>query len=769
MGKTVRKVSSSEYSNGSDSSDDEDVHNYEITKKNILRLMAIELIKNIISKNNDKTNYEIFDLFCKEIDNIQDKIYKRSRKNSAYKNRLKSEISYYKYFLQEMKELHSKNNNFDISEFIDKQMNKICNNNDNKNPINFCFMTMPSMSMMPLTSSDEQHYMNDDNNLYNDFIKLYNADTTTNCSYEYFKKASIDEQQMIIEKLTIIKDVEESIKPNMLKVLEWNTTDSNKLFVLSKLNQFENLNGSSEYFKLKSWINKLMSIPFGAYIKPPVTKESTIEEISEYLRNTKQIFDNNIYGHEESKDRLIKIIAQTITNPVEGGNIFALQGPPGVGKTAIIHDGISKALNRPFAFISLGGATDSAYLEGFDYTYEGSNHGKIADVLIQTKCMNPIIYFDELDKVSDTPKGEEIINSLMHLTDITQNHCFTDKYFGGITLDLSKVIMIFSFNDIHKVSHILRDRMKIINVKSYKLHDKLLITQNYVLPKLFKSFGLTNENVKISNEIIEFIINNYTHEGGVRRLKEILNDILLEINLRRLQDPTKSNITITKKILLEDILKKRRKITILRIDNKSKIGVVNGLWANCSGAGGLIPIECSWIPTNIKLELELTGMQGQVMKESMIVAKTVAWRVLPKAIKDKLYDKWNSTLDHGVHIHCPDGATPKDGPSAGGAITTCLISLFSDIPVNNKIAMTGEINLKGQITAIGGLEEKLYGAKKAGATKVLCPKENQIDYQEIVAKNPTLIEDNFEVIMVSNIWEVLKIVLVDNKINFVKF
>jgi ATP-dependent Lon protease len=226
---------------------------------------------------------------------------------------------------------------------------------------------------------------------------------------------------------------------------------------------------------------------------------------------------------------------------------------------------------------------------------------------------------------------------------------------------------------------------------------------------------------------------------------------------------------ITKDILENDILKKRRKIEILCIDDKPKFGVVNGLWANCSGAGGLIPIECSWIPTTQKLELVLTGMQGQVMQESMTVAKSVAWKILPNAIKKKLYKKWKTSLDYGVHIHCPDGATPKDGPSAGGAITTCLISLFSNTKVNNKIAMTGEINLKGQITAIGGLAEKISGAKKAGVTLVLCPKDNTKDLNEIIAKDPLLINDNFNIVTVSNIWEVLNFVLLKNNIKFIKF
>ena len=232
--------------------------------------------------------------------------------------------------------------------------------------------------------------------------------------------------------------------------------------------------------------------------------------------------------------------------------------------------------------------------------------------------------------------------------------------------------------------------------------------------------------------------------------------------------PIKKNITITKEMIDTDFLKKKRKVEHLQINKVASVGIVNGLWANDYGVGGLIPIECCWVPAKEKLDLELTGMQGKVMKESMSVARTIAWRILPTSVKEKLNEKWAKTYDYGVHIHCPDGATPKDGPSAGGAITTCLISLLTNIPVNNKIAMTGEINLKGQITAIGGLEEKMFGAKKAGAELVLCPFENKKDLDEIIEKYPTLFNDKFKAKTITNIWEILDTVFV-SKLDYTKF
>jgi ATP-dependent Lon protease len=344
---------------------------------------------------------------------------------------------------------------------------------------------------------------------------------------------------------------------------------------------------------------------------------------------------------------------------------------------------------------------------------------------------------------------------------------------NAIEMD-KKVIVFTSFNDEQKISRILRDRMKIIRVKGYKMLDKINIAKDYLIPKLIKLIGLEDLKIQFSDEIISWLIDSYTNEGGVRRLKELFNDILLEINLRKLEDNKLngqkiiSEIVITREMLNDDLLKKKKKIEHLKINSEPKVGIVNGLWANELGVGGLIPIECCWIPATDKLQLELTGMQGKVMKESMSVARTIAWRILPEVVKNNINSKWKDTFDYGIHIHCPDGATPKDGPSAGGAITTCLISLLTNIPVNNNVAMTGEINLKGQITAIGGLEEKIFGAKKAGATLVLCPKDNSHDLDEIINKFPTLFDDNFKVKQIDCIWDVLDTVLI-KKLNWVRF
>ena len=711
---------------------------------NEYKLITLKLFKHIITSNKNLNTVSYIDVIQKEIINIK-KVFKNRSIDNIYLDKLKIELKYANDLLDIIKKEYKKNKKLELLSLIDiyeKYYNDISKKKH--------------MSLMYCITNPTK--------LEKEFLELYNFDSTNNDCYIYFQKLSELEKISIIDNLKKIKEDNINIKPNLIQVLEWNTCNNNKSVILSKLNQFDNLQGNSEYFKLKTWINKIMKVPFGIYVKPIINESSSNIEIKNYIDNLKEQFDNNIYGHDITKEQLIKIIGHTITNPTEGGSIFALEGPPGVGKTAFIHDCIAKVLNRPFAFISLGGATDACYLEGHDYTYEGSNHGKIVELLIETKCMNPIIYFDELDKVSETAKGEEIINILMHLTDTTQNFAFNDKFFRGINFDLSKAIIIFSFNDASKISRILRDRMKIIKVKGYKLQDKLIIIKNHILPKLIKSIGL--KNIKFDDNIIEYIIENYTNESGVRKIKEILFDILLEINLRNLREFDNKAIILTKKSIDDDYLSKKRKIEHITIFHKSKIGLVNGLWANSLGLGGLIPIECSWLPSNKKLELELTGLQGSVMKESMIVARTVAWKVLPNNIKNNIT---KSKINNGIHIHCPDGATPKDGPSAGGAITICLISLFTNKLINNKIAMTGEINLKGSITAIGGLEEKIFGAKKANVELILCPHENLKDLNDIKKKYPTLINDKFNIITIKTIWDAIDIILIGNNIKFIKF
>jgi len=500
----------------------------------------------------------------------------------------------------------------------------------------------------------------------------------------------------------------------------------------------------------------------------------------DYIINAKKILDNAVHGHSEAKTQIERIIAQWI-NGEQTGYCFGFEGPPGTGKTSLAKKGLTKCLtdkngnSRPFSFIAVGGSSNGATLEGHSYTYVGSTWGKIVDILMETKCMNPIIFIDELDKISHTEHGKEIIGILTHLTDSTQNDEFQDKYFSGVKIDLSKVLIVFSYNDPELIDSILLDRIHRIKFKPLKKEDKLQIASNYMLPELLNIVGFSKQDLIIDNSILTYIIDNYTCEAGVRKLRERLFEIIREINLRYIMKSKicDKDIVLPYKVNLDfitkDIFSDRPKIQIKKISDYPRIGLVNGLYATAYGIGGLTIIESFKMPSEQKLALELTGQQGDVMKESMKVAKTVAWNILPENIKSGISKKWSDDGPFGIHIHCPEGATPKDGPSAGGAITTTIISLLTGIPVNNKVAMTGEIDLNGSIHAIGGLDAKLNGAKKAGITKALVPKQNEQDLINIKKEDKKLIDKNFEVVLVDNIWTILEHALTDNSVNFVNY
>jgi ATP-dependent Lon protease len=356
---------------------------------------------------------------------------------------------------------------------------------------------------------------------------------------------------------------------------------------------------------------------------------------------------------------------------------------------------------------------------------------------MDAKCMNPIIYVDELDKVSKTEHGKEIIGILTHLIDTTQNSVFQDKYFSGIDIDLSKVLFIFSYNDASQIDSILLDRIHRIRFDNLSLEEKLVVVKKHMIPEIDKKMGLEN-CVVLSDEVIEYIIDSYTLESGVRKLKEIVFDLYGEINVRLLKCEVVSQIELPIRVSVDDLqntyLSKYDKISEKKIHTSPETGVINGLWANALGRGGIIPIQAMFYPTSTFLELRLTGMQGDVMKESMNVAKTLAWKLLSPAEQEGFVAIFEKTKCQGLHIHCPEGAVSKDGPSAGAAITVAIYSLFSKRPIDNTVAMTGEINLQGQVTEIGGLEHKIMGGMKAGIRKFLYPESNKRDFEKFWEK-----------------------------------
>jgi hypothetical protein len=605
------------------------------------------------------------------------------------------------------------------------------------------------------------------------------------------------ERYSTIEILKIITNIEKYLRENVTVDLEKNIEKlSNKeiVSVIRYVNSIKKNNNekrilianqskASHIEKISSFIktsrleiNELTHLYDEIHYDVPLSLNKTVSEINNIKSNVKNMetsmnniieaLDESIYSHNHAKNQIMKIIGQWI-NGEQTGYSFGFEGSPGIGKTSLAKKGLSGCLkddngvSRPFAFIALGGSSSGSAIEGYGYTYMHSTWGKIVDILMETKCMNPIIYIDELDKVSNTEHGREIIGIFTHLIDSTQNDSFQDKYFAGIDIDLSKALFIFSYNDPDKIDKVLLDRIHRIKFDNLSLDDKIVIVKKYILPEINKKMGFENI-VQISDDIIEHIIESYTAEPGVRKLKELLFDLYGEINLNLLKCNSENQYEIPIILTIDSVennyLKKYNKVIEKKINPKNEIGIINGLWANSLGKGGIIPIQTLFFPSSTFLDLRLTGLQGDVMKESMNVAKSLAWNLTENDTKKQWLQYFEETKCQGLHIHCPEGSISKDGPSAGAAITIAIYSLLNKRPIKNNIAITGEINLNGEITAIGGLEIKISGGIKSGVTTFLYPKMNNKDYLEWKKLNKNKHYENIKFHEVTTIKEVFQYV-----------
>tara|TARA_B110000261_G_scaffold164424_2_gene213907 strand:+ start:7852 stop:9948 length:2097 start_codon:yes stop_codon:yes gene_type:complete len=361
--------------------------------------------------------------------------------------------------------------------------------------------------------------------------------------FDYFKNNLSENLQVAaIDKLNKIKQLTNIEKPYLIHLIDLDIPDDYKVCALRKINMLRSmtcgLGANGEYYKIKAWVDAFIKIPFNKYNNLPITFADGIEQCHDFMANAKKMLDSVTYGLEDAKIQIMQMIGLWLVNPNAIGSAIAIKGPPGTGKTTLIKDGISKILNRPFALIALGGCGDSGFLDGFDYTYEGSKYGKIIDILIKSGCMNPVILFDELDKISDSFKGQEITGVLTHLTDTTQNNNFSDKYMSEISLDMSKALYIFSYNDENCVNNILKDRMYKIETVGYKTKDKLIIAKDYLLPKIREQAKFGHDEIIFTDAILEYIITDFTEtEQGVRNLKRCLEIIYTKLNLYRLMKP----------------------------------------------------------------------------------------------------------------------------------------------------------------------------------------------------------------------------------------
>ena len=375
-----------------------------------------------------------------------------------------------------------------------------------------------------------------------EYKKLIHSDSARPNEMEFFKtKMSNAEQRKIMSQLKEVNQHMGIDKPYRLALLESSIPSKLKASAMQKINMLRSMDSCDpEYFKIKNWVDNFMRIPFCKYNSLSVSMADGIDKCHEFMSNAKDILDKCVYGLDDAKLQILQMVGQWISNPEAMGTAIAIKGPPGTGKTTLVKDGISKILGREFVFIPLGGASDASYLEGHSYTYEGSTWGKIAQSLMDCKSMNPVFYFDELDKLSETPKGEEIAGILTHMTDTSQNSQFHDKYFSEVDFDLSKCLFIFSYNDESKVNPILRDRMYRIMTQGYDAKEKIVIARQYMLPKIREQVNFKPEEIVIPDETIKYIVGAKhltQEEAGVRNMKRCLEIIYTKINLFRLMKP----------------------------------------------------------------------------------------------------------------------------------------------------------------------------------------------------------------------------------------
>ncbi len=423
--------------------------------------------------------------------------------------------------------------------------------------------------------TDEESEYDELDTAYSELVDEYAMDNTEDGNLDYFHTLDKD------TKIKYLKDIRKVYKTNAanvplkFKVLNSDMDIYTKSIAINNLDKLAEMDISTgEYNKMDQWINGLIKLPFGKMVPLPVSDKDNFDKKRDYIKETLDNMNNAIYGHLEAKTHILQVIGKWIRNPDSLGNVLAIQGPMGNGKTTLIKNGIAKSLNRPFEFVALGGASDSAFFEGHSYTYEGSRWGRIVDILHKCGSMNPIICFDELDKVSETAKGDEIINMLIHMTDSSQNSKFQDNYFPGIDIDLSKVLFIFSFNDESKINRILKDRMYVIRTKGYNNKDKLQIAHNYLLPDILSTFGYSKEEIVFTDEILTEIVKQYTGgEEGVRNLKRCIENIISTLNIYHLTKSTTKEDILDMKIKdfkLPITLTKEHINALLKVNNTDK-------------------------------------------------------------------------------------------------------------------------------------------------------------------------------------------------------
>ena len=499
--------------------------------------------------------------------------------------------------------------------------------------------------------------------------------------------------------------------------------------------EISKLKASSPYSQdggvTRTYLENLLDMPWGEFT------EDTLN-----IKDARKVLDKDHYGLKDVKDRILEYLAvKQISNSLRGP-ILCLVGPPGVGKTSIAKS-VTTSLNRKFVRMSLGGVRDEADIRGHRRTYVGAIPGRIVTGLKEAKSMNPVFLLDEIDKLGMDFKGNPA-DALLEVFDNEQNKTFRDHYLE-VDVDLSEVMFITTANSLDGIPRPLLDRMELIEVSGYTYEEKFRIAKKYLVPKVLKEHGVDNKIITISDSALKLIIDSYTRESGVRNLQRQIANVIRK-GIKDIIEKDKKNLNISTK-LVEKYLGPKI-FSYEEVDKEDKVGVVTGMAWTAYG-GDTLPVEV--MVMDGKGRLELTGQLGDVMKESAKAAYSyVRAHMKELGIKDEFYSKKD------IHIHAPEGAVPKDGPSAGVTMTTALVSALTGKKVKHNVAMTGEITLTGKVLAIGGLKEKCLAARRVGIDTVIVPKENEKD----VIKLPKIVKDSLNIILADKIDDVLENALV---------
>ncbi len=585
--------------------------------------------------------------------------------------------------------------------------------------------------------------------------KVHNKIEQTN--KEYFLKEQLKEIQQELgmdtqreEEIAAFREKIEELKPHM--------NEDAYREISKQLDRFARMHpDSADANLLQSYLEWVLELPFGKLTK----KSLSVEDVAREL-------DKDHYSLEKPKERIVEYFSvrelaqlRGVRQSETGGAILCFAGPPGVGKTSLANS-IAHALGRPLVRIALGGLEDVNELRGHRRTYVGAMPGRLVQGLIEAKSMDPVIVLDEIDKVGRSMRGDPTA-ALLEILDPEQNSKYRD-YYLNFNIDLSKAIFIATANDVGRIPAPLRDRMEFIGLNSYTPKEKFEIARRYLIPQELKKHALKAREFHISDKALRILIDEYTREAGVRNLRRRIAGLMRKAARMLLEDKNRDTVQITKKNLDKFVDKKVFEIS--PVDKKPQVGVVSGLAWTAVG-GDVLTIEA--IKIRGKGGLQLTGSLGDVMKESVRIAHSVVKiliderklkipaSVIPHTAKEREerieVDPSEVYKRYDLHIHVPEGATPKDGPSAGITMATAIASILSDRKVDNKVAMTGEVTLTGKVLPIGGLKEKLIAAYKAGVKKALIPVKN---YERDLEDIPDEVKENIKIVGVSNIEEVLK-------------